>query len=81
MSRQMKGSEPRRKLLQKTLNPEAQGGFTIHAAKLMAEPLGGRPAECILSGHCRTFVFEFPWFPLGRRRAGRISANLCRERA
>ena len=60
MNRQMKGSELRRKLLQKRLNPEAQGGFTIHTAKLMAEPLGGRPAECILTGHCRTFVFEFP---------------------
>ena len=52
--------EPRRKLLQDSFHPETGGGFTIHAAKMMAEPLGGKPAECTLTAHCRTFVFDFP---------------------
>lgn len=27
---------------------------------MMARPLGGEATECTLTGHCRTFVFEFP---------------------
>ena len=52
--------EPRRKLLQDSLHRKPGGGFTTHAAKMMAEPLGGRPAECTLTAHYRTFVFAFP---------------------
>lgn len=60
MSTQYTGSESRREVLQKSLKPETSGGFTTLAAKMMVEPLGGKPAECTLVGHCRTFVFEFP---------------------
>ena len=32
----------------------------MHTAKLMATGIGGRPAECTITGHCRTFIFEYP---------------------
>ena len=60
MSRQNKGSEKRRETLLKSLEPPEDGGITTHFVKMMAEGLGGRPAECAITGHCRTFVFKFP---------------------
>ena len=52
--------EPRRESLQASLRRDKESGFTTHAARMMAQPLGGVPAECTLVGHCRTFVFAFP---------------------
>ena len=52
--------ESRRELLRESLKGERSGGFTTHAAKLMAKPLGGEATGCTLTAHCRTFVFEFP---------------------
>ena len=61
MSKQNGGeNEPRQESLRASLQRDRKGGFSTHAAKLMAKPLGGKPAECTLTGHCRTFVFEFP---------------------
>lgn len=60
MSSRAKGAPFRRTLLQRSLNPDRTGGFTTHAAKMMAEPMGGQPAECTLTAHCRTWLFEFP---------------------
>lgn len=51
---------PRRESRRASLRGDKAGGFTTHAAKMMAKPLGGTPAECTLTGQCRTFVFEFP---------------------
>ena len=51
---------PDEKVFEQSLQREKGGGFSIHAARMMAEPLGGKPAECTLIGQCRTFVFEFP---------------------
>ena len=50
----------RRKNLRKSLEQTSDGGITTHGAKLMAEPLGGKPAQCTITGHCRTYLFEFP---------------------
>ena len=52
--------ESRRELLRESLKGERSGGFTTHAAKLMAKPLGGEATGCTLTAHCRTFGFEFP---------------------
>ena len=60
MSRRNIDRKNRRKDLQSSLESTRKGGFTTHAAKLMAEPLGGEPAECTITGHYRTFLFEFP---------------------
>lgn len=55
-----KKSESRRELLRQSIKGKRSGGFTTHAAKMMARPLGGEATECTLTGHRRTFVFEFP---------------------
>ena len=60
MSKKSERSESRRELLRQSLSRDRSGGFSTHAAKLMARPLGGEATECTLTGHCRTFVFEFP---------------------
>lgn len=60
MSRRKIDKKNRRKDLQRSIEPADKGGFTTHAAKRMAGPLGGEPAECTIIGHCRTFLFEFP---------------------
>ncbi len=60
MSRRNKGSKNWRETLRRSLEPSGGGGLTTHGAKVGAEPLGGRPAECTITGHCRTFVFKFP---------------------
>ena len=60
MSKQNGRNELRPESLRASLQRDRKSGFTTYAAKLMAKPLGGKPAECTLTGHCRTFVFEFP---------------------
>ena len=60
MSKQNGEREPRRESLRASLQRDRKGGFSTHAAKIMVKPLGGKPAECTLTGHCRTFIFEFP---------------------
>ena len=60
MNRRIIDRMNRRKDLQKSIESSNKGGFTTHAAKLMAGPLGGELAECTIIGHCRTFLFEFP---------------------
>ena len=53
-------SKKRREDLLRSLEPSRGGGLTTYGAKDGAERLGGRPAECTITGHCRTFVFRFP---------------------
>ena len=53
-------SKKRREDLLKSLEPSRGGGLTTHGAKAGAEPLGGKPAECTITGYCRTFMFRFP---------------------
>ena len=60
MSKQNRDREQRRENLRASLQKDRQGGFTTHAAEMMAKPLGGIPIDCTLVGSCRTFVFEFP---------------------
>ena len=60
MSRRNKGGKNRRETLLKSLEPSESGGFTTHSTKNVAKALGGRPAACTITGHCRTFVFKFP---------------------
>lgn len=60
MSRRNKGGKNRREALLRSLEQSEGGELTTHGAKRMAKPLGGRPIECTITGHCRTFVFEFP---------------------
>ena len=60
MSGRNRDSKKRREGLLRSLEPSGGKGLTTHGAKAMAEPLGGRPAECTITGHCRTFVFRFP---------------------
>ena len=52
--------KPRRERLRASLRRESGGGFSTHAARMMAQPLGGVPVQCTLIGRCRTFVFAFP---------------------
>ena len=58
MTKRRKGD--RRELLLRSLELPGRGGFTTHGAKRMTAPLGGRPAECTLTKHCRTSIFEYP---------------------
>lgn len=60
MSRRDKGRKDRRETLLKSLEPSEDGGFTTYSTKAVAKALGGRPAKCTITGHCRTFVFRFP---------------------
>ena len=60
MSKQIRNRGPRRELLRQSLKQGRKGGFTTHGIKPMAERLGGKPTQCTLTGHCRTFLFEFP---------------------
>ena len=60
MSRRNSGSKNRRETLLRSLEQSGDGGFTTAGVKRMADPLGGRPAECTITGYCRTLVFEFP---------------------
>ena len=60
MTRRDQGSRNRRESLLRSLERSGGGGFTTYAAKLMATPLGGRPAECTITRYCRTFIFEYP---------------------
>ena len=60
MSRRYRDWAIRRDTLQRSLEYSGSGGCTTYAAKRMAEPLGGRPAESTITGRCRTFIFEFP---------------------
>ena len=47
--------------LRKSLRDKRSGGITVHGARLLATPLGGRATHCTLTGYCRTFVFDFPY--------------------
>ena len=60
MSRQNRGGKNRRETLLKSLEPSEGGGFTTHSTKAVAKALGGRLAECTITGYCRTFVFKIP---------------------
>ena len=60
MSTRNRDNKNRRQALLKSLEPSGGGGFTRAGVKVMAEPLGGRPVECTITGHCQTFVFKFP---------------------
>ena len=60
MNRRTMDRNNRRKDLKKSLEQASRGGITTHTAKLMAEPLGGKPAQCTITGHCCTYLFEFP---------------------
>ena len=73
MSKQNEENEPRRESLRASLQRDKKGGFSTHAAKLMAKPLGGKPAECTLTAHCRTFLFEFPGSKVGSEEPVRHS--------
>ena len=48
----------RRESLLKSLDSTDTGGMTTHAFKLA--PPGWLPAECTITGYCRTSIFEFP---------------------
>ena len=56
----MTRQHPRRESLLRSLNNTERGGFTTYAADLMATPLGGEVAECTITRHCRTSIFQFP---------------------
>ena len=60
MSRRQKGNRNRRESLLRSLKSSRSGGMTTHGAEAMAAPLGGQPAECTITGYCRTSVFEYP---------------------
>ena len=60
MSRWKMDPKDRRENLDRSLEPSESGGFTTHSTKAVAEALGGRLAECRITGHYRTFVFRFP---------------------
>ena len=60
MSKQNGKREARRQNLRASLQRDRNGGFSTHFAKMMVKPFDGKPAECTLTGHCRTFIFEFP---------------------
>ena len=80
MSRRNSGSKNRRETLLRSLEQSGDGGFTTAGVKRMADPLGGRPAECTITGYCRTLVFEFPGFLSGRGRPHRSSGHLLVQR-
>ncbi len=60
MVRRNKGSRNRRESLLRSLENAGSGGFTKYAAKQMVAPLGSRPANCTITGYCRTSIFEYP---------------------
>ena len=60
MSRRNRDRKNRRETLLRSLEPSGGGGFTTHSNKDVAKALGGRIAECTITGYCRTFVFKFP---------------------
>ena len=60
MTKRNKGSGNRRESLLRSLERTGEGGFSTYAANLMATPLGGNPAECTITGHCRTSIFKYP---------------------
>lgn len=57
MSRRNRSGKNRREDLLRSLEPSGGRGL---GAKALAKICGGRPAECTITGHCRTFVFKFP---------------------
>ncbi len=63
MSRRIRDGNNRREAPLRSLQSSKSrgGGLTpFGAALFMNGRLGGRPTECTITGHCRTFVFEFP---------------------
>lgn len=50
----------RRQALLRSIEPSSGGGITTHGAQLMAKGLGGVPAECTITGYCRTSLFRYP---------------------
>ena len=55
-----KNIKHRRESLLKSLESTESGDLTTHAAKLMGKARGNRPAECTITGYCRTSIFEYP---------------------
>ena len=49
-----------RESLQKSIKLTKTGGISTHAAKVAAAAMGGRPAECTITGYCHTLIFEYP---------------------
>ena len=61
MSRRNRGSKNRRETLRRSLEPSENEGSTTHWVKRMVEKgFNGRSAECTITGHYRTCIFEFP---------------------
>ena len=60
MSKSNRRAKNRRKSVLKSLEKESTGGFTTHAAKLMADPQGGTATVCTITHYCRTTVFKYP---------------------
>ena len=60
MTRKKHDSKKRRESLLKSLESSGGGGITADGVKLRAAPLGGKPAECTITAHCRTSIFEYP---------------------
>ena len=57
---QRKSIKNRLESLRKSLKPTKTGGSSTHEAKVAAAAMGGRPAECTITGYCHTLIFEYP---------------------
>ena len=60
MSKRNASKGPRREQLRESLKSEREGGVTLYAITEAVRNSGGEPTQCTLTGHCRTFLFEFP---------------------
>ena len=60
MTRRFGGGEQRRRSVLQSLETQPSGGFTTHAAKIVAAGLGGTEEVCTVTGYLQTSVFEFP---------------------
>ena len=60
MSKHNASKGPRREQLRQSLKSEGKGGLWLCAITEAVRAMGSTPAQTTITGHCRTFLFEFP---------------------